>query len=105
MRATSLCLVFVTLLCAAPAAAYDAEDPKNCNGVGWDDKSPWVIARVTATPRVNFVKSPCDADLKAESCAAPTEACQRRADLVTGHLVWVGRTQGACTCGKVQAPL
>src|ERR1700760_851941 len=105
MRATSLCLVFVTLLCAAPAAAYDAEDPKNCNGVGWDDKSPWVIARVTATPRVNFVKSPYDDDFKAESCPALTEACQRRAYLVTGDLVFVGRTQGAFTCVNFQSPL
>ena len=53
MRATAICLLLLgTLLSAAPASAYDADDPKNCNGVDWDNKSPWIVARVTAKPRV-----------------------------------------------------
>jgi hypothetical protein len=106
MRATALCLLpLATLLLAAPASAYDAEDPKNCNGVGWDDKSPWVIARVTAKPRVFFIKSPYDDDFKAESCPALTDACRRNAYLVTDDLVFVGATQGAFTCINYQSPL
>ena len=106
MRATAIFpLLLYALLFAAPASAYDAEDPKNCNGVGWDNKSPWVIAKVTAKPRVNFVKSPYDDDFKAEGCPASTDACRRNAYLVTGDLVFVGATQGAFTCVNYQSPL
>jgi hypothetical protein len=106
MRATAtLALLLGTLLFAGRALAYDAEDPKNCNGVGWDNRSPWVIARVTAKPRVNFVKSPYDDDFKAESCPALTGACRRNAYLVTDDLVFVGATEGAFTCINYQSPL
>ncbi|HET7886670.1 MAG TPA: hypothetical protein VFL62_10620 [Bradyrhizobium sp.] len=108
MRAiTWLLFLFLSLLTAPPlaVAAYDAEDPRNCNGVGWDDKSPWVIAKVTAKPRVNFVKSPYDDDFKAETCPASTDACRRNAYLVTDDLVFVGAVQGAFTCVNFQSPL
>jgi hypothetical protein len=110
MRATALCLLLPTLfltgqLFAAPASAYDAEDPKNCNGVGWDNKSPWVIARVTAKPRVNFVKSPYDDDFKADTCPALSDACRRNTYLVTDDLVFVGAVHGAFTCINYQSPL
>jgi hypothetical protein len=106
MRAPAICLTLLTmLLFAIPASAYDAEDPKNCNGVGWDNKSPWVVARVTAKPRVNFVKSPYDDDFKAKTCPALTDACRRPAYLVTGDLVFVGNTQGPFTCVNFQSPL
>src|SRR4029077_1217602 len=106
MRDTAICLLFLTaLLTAGPASAYDAEDPKNCNGAGWDDKSPWVIARVTAAPRVIFIKSPYDDDFKAESCPADTAACRKNSYLVTGDLVFVGHVIGAFTCINYQSPL
>src|ERR1700751_2415518 len=107
MRATATCLLVAlsTLLPATAASAYEAKDPKNCNGVGWDDKSPWLVAKVTAKPRVNFVKSPYDDDFKAESCPALTDACRRSAYLVTDDLVFVGKTEGVFTCINYQSPL
>ena len=106
MRATAICLLLLgTLLSAAPASAYDADDPKNCNGVDWDNKSPWIVARVTAKPRVFFVKSPYDDDFKAESCPSPTAACRKNSYLVTGDLVFVGKTDGPFTCINYQSPL
>jgi hypothetical protein len=106
MRATALCLLpLATLLSAAPASAYDAEDPKNCNGVDWDNKSPWVVARVAAKPRVFFVKSPYDDDFKAESCPSLTAACRKTSYLVTGDLVFVGKTDGPFTCINYESPL
>jgi hypothetical protein len=106
MRKAAACLLMVwTMLFAGPAAAYDAEDPKNCNGVDWDNKSPWLVAKVTAKPRVNFVKSPYDDDFKAESCPAETDACRKKSYLVTDDLVFVGKTDGAFTCISYQSPL
>ena len=106
MRTTAICLLFLNaLLFAGSASAYDPGDPKNCNGVDWDDRSPWVIARVTAKPRINFVKSPYDDDFKAENCPAVTDACRKNSYLVTGDLVFVGRTDGAFTCINYQSPL
>jgi hypothetical protein len=58
MRTMATCLLFLnTLLIAGSASAYDPYDPKNCKGVGWDDKSPWVIAKVTAKPQRTFTYS------------------------------------------------
>jgi hypothetical protein len=107
MRTTAVCLLLLLssmLLCGA-ASAYDPDDPKNCNGVDWDNKSPWLIAKVTAKPRVNFVKSPYDDDFKAESCPAATDACRKSSYVVTGDLVFVGKTDGAFTCTTYQSPL
>ena len=69
-------LLLFTVLTAGSASAYDANDPHNCNGVHWDDKRALVVQKVTATPRVNFIKSPYDDDFKAETCPAATEACR-----------------------------
>jgi hypothetical protein len=85
------------------AAAYDANDPANCNGIGWDDVRPLDVAEVVAQPRVNFVKSPYDDDFKAVSCPAASEACRKPSYLVTGDLVLVGRTRGDFTCVSYQA--
>jgi hypothetical protein len=97
---------FVLLLLAAftatPASAYDAYDPHNCNGFAWDDKRVLVVQKVTAGPRVNFVKSPYDDDFKANTCPAATETCRRKSFLVTGDLVLGGRTLGAFTCVSYQ---
>src|SRR5215475_4530096 len=103
MRAIALGLSLGGLLIAGPAAAYDAYDPANCNGVGWDDKRPLVVSAVIVKPRVNFVKSPYDDDFKAESCPAATDACRRKSYLVTGDLVLTGRTRGSFTCVSYQA--
>jgi hypothetical protein len=46
------------VLFAGSALAYDAYDPNNCNGVDWDDKRALIVAKVTAQPRVDFIKSP-----------------------------------------------
>jgi hypothetical protein len=54
------------LVLAGSALAYDAYDPNNCNGVDWDDKRALIVAKVTAQPRVNFIKCPYDDDFKAE---------------------------------------
>ncbi len=102
MRKTVICLL---LLIAGPASAYDPYDPKNCNGVDWDNKSPWVFAKVAARSRVNFVKSPYDDDFKAESCPADTAACRKNSYLVTDDLVFVGKTNGTFTCVNYQSPL
>jgi len=106
MHKTAIRLLLLhALLIAGPASAYDANDPKNCNGVGWDNEAPWIVARVVAKPRVNFVKSPYDDDFKAESCPAETAACRKNSYLVTGELVFVGDTNGAFTCINYQSPL
>jgi len=70
MRATRLAwitpaLLLLTVLTAGSAAAYDPYDPRNCNGIEWDDKRPLVVQKITAKPRVAFIKSPYDDDFKA----------------------------------------
>jgi hypothetical protein len=98
-------LIVCGLLTAGPAAAYDAYDPANCNGVGWDDNRALVVSAVTAKPRVNFVKSPYDDDFKAETCPAATDACRKKTYLVTGDLVLTGATRGEFTCVSYHSPL
>jgi hypothetical protein len=105
MRATALGLLLIGLLIAGPAAAYDAYDPANCNGVGWDDKRALVVSAVTAKPRVNFVKSPYDDDFKAETCPAATDTCRKKSYLITGDLVLTGATRGEFTCISYHSPL
>jgi hypothetical protein len=87
------------------ASAYDAYDPANCNGADWSADLAVTVAKVTAAPRVNFVKSPYDDDFSAAACPAATEACRKRAYLVTGDLVLVGRRRGDFTCVSYQSPL
>ncbi|WP_257167804.1 hypothetical protein [Bradyrhizobium sp. SRS-191] len=103
MRAAWLGLV-LNLLAVTAAAAYEADDPANCNGVGWDDARPLTMARVIGQPRANFVKSPYDDDFKAASCPAPTDACRKKSYLVSGDVVLVGRTRGDFTCVTYQPP-
>jgi hypothetical protein len=104
MRAFLVLLVLGATLFAGPAAAYDPNDPANCNGVEWDDRDALVVAKVTANPHVNFVKSPYDDDFKADGCPAATEACRKKSYLVTGDLVLAGRTRGNFTCVSYQSP-
>lgn len=103
MRAASIGLL-LGLLAVTPAAAYDANDPANCNGIGWDDARPLTVGKVSAQARVNFVKSPYDDDFKAAGCPALSEACRRKAYLVGDDLVLVGRTMGDFTCVSYQPP-
>lgn len=103
MRAGAMLLLLGAMLVARPAAAYDPEDPANCNGIDWDDGHSLILSKVTASPRVNFVKSPYDDDFKAESCPAATEACRKKSYLVTGDLVLTGRTRGGFTCVSYQS--
>jgi hypothetical protein len=105
MRATALGLLLGGLLMAVPAAAYDAYDPANCNGVGWDDKRPLVVSAVTAKSRINFVKSPYDDNFTADTCPAATDACRKKSYLVTGDLVLTGATRGEFTCISYHSPL
>src|SRR5664279_2183747 len=98
-------LLLFTVLTAGSASAYDANDPHNCNGVHLDDKRALVVQKVTARPRVNFIKSPYDNDFKAETCPAATEACRKKSSLVTGDLLLTGKTLGAFTCVDYQSPL
>jgi hypothetical protein len=87
------------------AMAYDAYDPKNCNGIDWDDKKPLVAASVTRVSRVHFIKSTYDDDFKAESCPNDKEACRRKSYLVAGDLVLMGKSLGLFTCASYQSPL
>src|SRR5579859_4041080 len=106
MRAEVFGLVLSAVLLAGPASAYDPYDPANCNGgVGGDDKRVVVVSKVTARPRVNFVKSPYDDDFTAENCPAATEVCRRKSFLVTGDLVLTGATRGEFTCVSYHSPL
>jgi hypothetical protein len=104
MRAIFVLLILAATLSAKAAAAYDANDPANCVGVDWDEKDAAVAAKVAATPRVNFVKSPYDDEFKADGCPAATEACRKKSYLVTGDLVLAGRTRGDFTCASYQTP-
>lgn len=92
------------VLWAAPAFAYDANDPNNCNGADWNDHRALVVSKVIAQPRVNFIKSPYDDDFKAATCPAASDACRKKSYLVTGDLVLVGRTQSDFTCVSYQPP-
>src|SRR3954471_1261391 len=92
------------VLAVTPAAAYDANDPANCNGIEWDDAQPLTVAKVSGKARVNFVKSPYDDDFKAAGCPALTGACRKKAYLVGDDLVLVGRTSGDFTCVSYQPP-
>jgi hypothetical protein len=99
-------LLLFTILLAGPASAYDPYDPANCNGgVEWDDKRALIVSKVTAKPRVNFLKSPYDDDFKAENCPAATQACRKTSYLVTGDLVLTGRTRGEFTCVSYHSPV
>ena len=104
MHARIIVLFLSATLAATSASAYDAYDPANCNGAEWDDTVTLAVAKVTARPRVNFVKSPYDDDFKAATCPAATATCHKTSYLVTGDLVLVGRTRGEFTCVTYQSP-
>lgn len=97
------CLLGLTWL-AQPACAYDPYDPKNCNGVDWDDKHALAVAKVAAGGRAHFIKSPYDDDFKAATCPAATPTCRKTSYLVNGDLVLMGRTNGDFTCVTYQSP-
>jgi hypothetical protein len=106
MRAIFICLFLNAMLFAGSASAYDANDPKNCHGAAWEDETrATVISKVTAKPRVHFVKSPYDDDFKAENCPAAGPACQKNSYLVTGDLVITGKRMGEFTCISYHSPL
>lgn len=107
MRAmvTGLLLALSAIVCSTSASAYDAYDPNNCNGVRWNDEQALTVAKVTARPRVNFVKSPYDDDFKAESCPAATDACRKTSYLITDDIVLVGPTQRDFTCVVYRSPV
>ena len=94
--------LLLAVLNTGSASAYDPYDPRNCNGIEWDDKRVLVVQKITAKPRVAFIKSPYDDDFKAETCPADTNACRRNSYLVTGDLVLTGKTRGAFTCISYQ---
>jgi hypothetical protein len=100
-------LLLAALLTAELCSTARAQDtnPNNCNGVDWDEERALAVSKVIAKPRVNFVKSPYDDDFKAASCPADTEACRRKAYVVTGDLVLTGVTRNSFTCVSFQSPL
>jgi hypothetical protein len=51
-------LLLFAVLTAGSASAYDPYDPHNCSGFDCNDKRALVVQKVTAKPRVNFIKSP-----------------------------------------------
>jgi hypothetical protein len=103
MRAAVIGLLLSVVL-SRQASAYDANDPANCNGAEWDELA-LTVSKVTAEPRVNFIKSPYDDDFTAAACPAATKVCQKKSYLVAGDLVLVGRTRGEFTCVSYQSPL
>jgi hypothetical protein len=105
MRAEIIGLLLSAVFYAGSASAYDAHDRNNCNGVEWDDNRALVVSKVTAHPRVNFIKSPYDDDFKAAACPADTKGCRKNSYLVAGDLVLVGKTQGDFTCVDYQSLL
>jgi len=102
---TVLGLLLGAIVFAKSASAYDPSDPSNCNGAGWNDDRAMVVGKVTARPRVNFVKSPYDDNFKANGCPAATELCRKSSYLVAGDLVLVGGTRGEFTCVSYQSPV
>jgi hypothetical protein len=104
MRAKVVGLLLSVACLAGAASASGAEDPNSCNGVGWDDNRALAVAKVTAPSRVNFLKSPYDGRSTAASCPAATKVCRKKAYLVSGDLVLVGKTQGDFTCVDYQSP-
>lgn len=105
MRAEIVGLLLSAFFFAGPASAYDANDPNNCNGTDWDDNRALAVSRVTAHPRVNFIKSPYDDDFKAAACPAATKGCRKKSYLLMGDLVLAGKTRGDFTCVIYQSPL
>jgi hypothetical protein len=104
MRA-GIIVLFLSAACLAGAeSASGADDPNNCNGVGWDDNRALAVAKVTAPSRVNFLKSPYDDHSKAASCPAAKKMCRKKAYLVSGDLVFVGKKQGDFICVDYQSP-
>jgi hypothetical protein len=89
---------------SASNGSYDPNDVRNCIGVEWHEKHPLALAKVTASPRVNFVKSPYDDEFKAATCPAATDACRKKSYLIPDDLVLVGKTQGNFTCVAYQQP-
>ncbi len=105
MRTWTIGLFLGAVMAAAitSASAYDGYDPANCNGAEQDKALTILVAKVTAAPRVNFVKSLYDDDFTAASCPAATDACRKTSYLVTGDLVLVGKTRDAFTCVTYQS--
>jgi len=88
----------------AGAAAAETANPSDCLGVEWNDKSALAVAKVITQPRINFVKSPYDDDGKAATCPSANDACRKKAYLVGGDLVLVGKTNADFTCVSYQSP-
>jgi hypothetical protein len=104
MRSIAFGLLLCTGVFSGTAWSYDPLDPKNCNGVAWNNGHAMVVAKVTARPRVNFVKSPYDDDFKAVGCPAATEACRKTSYLVTDDPVLAGERRDEFTCISYQSP-
>lgn len=104
MQAKIIALLLSAACLTRTGSAFSAEDPNNCNGVGWDDNRTLVVAKVTAPSRVNFIKSPYDDRSTAAACPAATKVCRKKTYLVSGDLVLVGKTQGDFTCVDYQSP-
>jgi hypothetical protein len=103
MKSELICVVLSAALWTGAALAETA-NPNDCLGAEWNDASPLAVANVVAQPRVNLIKSPYDDEGKAAGCPAATDACRRKAYLVNGDLVLVGKTMGEFTCVSYQSP-
>jgi hypothetical protein len=82
-----------------PFAAAADEGPGDCLGVDFDPQHPVAIGKITAGPRVYFVKNAMDD----AACPAGSAACREKAYLIPGNLTLVGKgflgkTDGAYTC-------
>ena len=98
-RKCSLLPGLAVFTCGFSLSAYGESDSKVCVGVDFDAKRPLVASKVTARPRVNFVKGSDDD----AACPTDKETCQKKAFLVPGDVVLTGHAQGAFTCVAYQS--
>jgi len=76
-------------VCRLSSFAAADQGPGDCLGVGFDVQHPVAIAKIIADePQVHFVKDASD---------------KRRAYLVPGDLMLVGKTRGASSCVSYQS--
>ena len=76
-------------------SAHADEGPGDCLGVDFDPAHPVTIGKIGAEkPRTYFIKSAYDDP----ACPADTETCLKKAYLIPGDLVLLGKSNGAYVC-------
>ena len=99
IAAVNMTVVIVGLTVGIAVPARAESDPRACNGIDFDVKSPLVASKVSARPHVNFIKGSDDD----AACPTNKEACRKKAYLVPRDVVLSGRAQGTFTCVAYQS--